>query len=133
MSIPVDAPSIAAEATSDPGSGRGGGGLLRYAVRRMLTAVTTLAFVMVFNFILFRLMPGDPAALYFRGRNASQAAVHKMQQELNGNKWDQFVNYIKNPFSTDFRSAQFSRPVWDVIGDRVFATLLLLGVSTILS
>jgi peptide/nickel transport system permease protein len=133
MNIPVDAPSIAAETRSEPGPGRGGGGLLRYALRRMLTALTTLAFVMVFNFILFRLMPGDPAALYFRGRNASQEAVHKMQQELNGNKWDQFIHYIKNPFSTDFRSAQFSRPVWDVIGDRVWATVLLLGVSTILS
>jgi ABC-type dipeptide/oligopeptide/nickel transport system permease component len=52
--------------------------------------------------------------------------MHKMQVELNGNKWDQFVHYIKNPFSTDFRSAQFSRPVQDVIGDRVWATLLLL-------
>src|SRR6476620_3193795 len=100
MSIPVDAASISAEAPVPVGSTRGRGGLLRYAVRRLLTAATTLAFVMVFNFILFRLMPGDPAALYFRGRNASQEAVHKMQLELNGNKWSQFVHYIRNPFST---------------------------------
>jgi peptide/nickel transport system permease protein len=64
MSIPVDAPSIAAETPSSSGSTRARGGWLRYAVRRLFTAVTTLAFVMVFNFILFRLMPGDPAALY---------------------------------------------------------------------
>jgi peptide/nickel transport system permease protein len=133
MSIPVDASSIAAEAPTPTGSSHSRGGLLRYAVRRLLTALTTLLFVMVFNFILFRLMPGDPAALYFRGRNASQEAVRKMQQDLNGNKFEQFIHYVQNPFSTDFRSAQFSRPVWDVIGDRVWATLLLLGVSTVLS
>src|SRR3954462_5862647 len=99
MSLPVDTSSIAAEAPVPVGSARARGGLLRYAARRLLTARTTLIFVMVFTFILFRLMPGDPAALYFPARNASQEAVPRMQVELNGNKWSQFVNYIKNPFS----------------------------------
>jgi peptide/nickel transport system permease protein len=133
MSIPVDAPSIAAEAPSPSGSARARGGLLRYALRRALTAVGTLAFVLVFNFVLFRLLPGNPVALYSRGRNVSQESMRRLTASLNGNKFEQFINYVKNPFSTDFRSLQFSRPVWDVIGDRVWATLLLLGVSTILS
>ena len=34
---------------------------------------------------------------------------------------------MKNPFSTGVGSAQFSRPVWDVIGDHVWPTVLLLG------
>ena len=33
-------------------------------------AVLTLAFVMVFNFFLFRVLPGDPAALLLRGTTA---------------------------------------------------------------
>lgn len=132
MSIPVDSSSIAAETTPEK-SGRSGGGLGRYAVRRLLTALGTMVFVLVFNFVLFRLLPGDPAALYTKGRNVSNAARRRMEEQLNADKWHQFLTYIKNPFSTDFRSAQFSRPVWDVIGSRVWPTILLLGISTVLS
>jgi peptide/nickel transport system permease protein len=132
MSIPVDRATIRAEASED-GTTTTGGGLARYAVRRLLTAIGTLVFVLVFNFVLFRLLPGDPAALYTRGRNVDAASRRRMQEQLNADKLHQFLTYVKNPFSTDFRSAQFSRPVWDVIGSRVWPTLLLLGISTILS
>jgi peptide/nickel transport system permease protein len=70
MSIPIDSSSIAAE-TAHESTGKTGGGLGVYAVRRFLTALGTLVFVLVFNFILFRLLPGDPAALYTRGRRNS--------------------------------------------------------------
>jgi hypothetical protein len=42
-----------------PGAGRRGagrGGLLHYAVRRVLTGLGTMAFVLVFNFFLFRML-----------------------------------------------------------------------------
>ena len=38
-------------------------GTRRYIVSKVLQALLTLAFVMVFNFFLFRVIPGDPAAL----------------------------------------------------------------------
>jgi peptide/nickel transport system permease protein len=132
MSIPIDTSSIAAE-TGPGSSGKTGGGLGVFALRRFLTALGTLVFVLVFNFVLFRLLPGDPAALYTRGRAVDAAARRRMQEQLNADKWHQFLTYIKNPFSTDFRSAQFSRPVWEVIGTRVWPTVLLLGISTLLS
>jgi ABC-type dipeptide/oligopeptide/nickel transport system permease component len=37
----------------------------------MLHALMTLAFVMEFNFFLFRVMPGDPAELLLRTRPRS--------------------------------------------------------------
>jgi len=42
----------------------------RYIVGKVLQAMLTLAFVMVFNFFLFRIIPGDPAALLLRGTSA---------------------------------------------------------------
>ncbi|MBA2391103.1 MAG: ABC transporter permease, partial [Geodermatophilaceae bacterium] len=52
---------------------------------------------------------------------------------LNRPLTEQFWSYIQNPFSQAIDSTRFSRPVWDVIGDRVWPTLLLLGVSTSLA
>ena len=60
------------------GGGRRGG-LGIYAVRRMVTGVGTLAFVLVFNFFLFRLLPGDPISLYTRGRNMDQDQLRELR------------------------------------------------------
>jgi peptide/nickel transport system permease protein len=115
-------------------AGRGGsGGLGIYAIRRMLTGVGTLAFVLVFNFFLFRLLPGDPISLYTRGRNVDQDQLRELRRALNKPIPEQFLNYLKNPFSSGVDSTQFSRPVWDVIGDYVWPTVILLGTSTLLS
>lgn len=112
---------------------RVGGGLGRYAVRRSLAGLATLLFVVVFNFLLFRVLPGDPIALYTRGRNVDRERLAELRRALNRPLPEQFWAYIQNPFSQSIDSTRFSRPVWDVIGDRVWPTLLLLGVSTALA
>jgi len=38
-------------------------GTRRYILGKVAQAILTLAFVMVFNFFLFRVLPGDPGAL----------------------------------------------------------------------
>jgi peptide/nickel transport system permease protein len=90
-------------------------------------------FVVVFNFFLFRLLPGDPIGLYSRGRNVPAGQLVRLRSELNRPLSEQFLGYLRNPFSAEIDSAQFSRPVWAVIGDRVWPTVLLLGVSTLLA
>jgi peptide/nickel transport system permease protein len=109
------------------------GGLLSYAVRRMLTGLGTLAFVLVFNFFLFRLLPGDPIGLYTRGRNTDREQIAALRRALNKPIGEQFLTYLRNPFSSGIDSTQFSRPVWDVIGDYVLPTVVLLGTATVLS
>jgi peptide/nickel transport system permease protein len=111
----------------------GGGGLGRYAARRVLTGVGTMAFVLVFNFFLFRLLPGDPITLYTRGRNMDRSQLIELRRQLNKPIHEQFLGYLKNPFSSGVDSTQFSRPVWDVIGDYVWPTVVLLGTATVLS
>lgn len=110
-----------------------GGGLGTYVVRRVVSAVATMLFVLVFNFFLFRLLPGDPISLYTRGRNMDQEQLRELRRDLDQPVLTQFVDYLTNPFSSGIDSTQFSRPVWDVIGDYVWPTVLLLGTATILS
>jgi peptide/nickel transport system permease protein len=93
----------------------------------------TLFFVLVFNFFLFRLLPGDPISLYTRGRNMDREQLRELRRQLDQPMGQQFVDYLKNPFSTGVDSTQFSRPVWDVIGDYVWPTVVLLGSATVLS
>jgi len=104
-----------------------------YAVRRVLTGVGTMVFVLVFNFFLFRLLPGDPISLYTRGRNMDREQLRELRRELNRPVGEQFLAYLANPFSSGVDSTQFSRPVWDVIGDYVWPTLVLLVTATALS
>ena len=58
-------------------------GTRRYIASKVLQALLTLAFVMVFNFFLFRVIPGDPAALLLRGTAAfNPQNVAEVTQEL---------------------------------------------------
>jgi len=104
-----------------------------YLGRRLLSSTGTVIFVVVANFFLFRLLPGDPIGLYSRGRNVPAEQLVALRAELNQPIGEQFVQYLRNPFSSTIDSAQFSRPVWDVIGERVWPTVLLVGLSTVLA
>jgi peptide/nickel transport system permease protein len=110
-----------------------GGGFARYATRRTLTAAGTAFFVVVANFFLFRMLPGDPVGLYTRGRNVPPEQIARLREQYDQPLAEQFWTYIRNPFSADIPSARFSRPVWDVVGERVWPTLLLVGTATVLA
>jgi peptide/nickel transport system permease protein len=110
-----------------------GGGFARYAGRRTLTALGTAVFVVVANFFLFRMLPGDPVGLYTRGRNVPPEQIARLREQYDQPLGEQFWSYIQNPFSSAIPSARFSRPVWDIVGERVGATLLLVGVATVLA
>jgi peptide/nickel transport system permease protein len=123
----------AAEAERERGSTPRSGGLAAYTVRRLVSGVATMIFVLVFNFFLFRMLPGDPISLYTRGRNMDQDQIRALRRQLNKPIGEQFLHYLKNPFSSGVESTQFSRPVWDVIGDYVWPTVILLTTATVLS
>ena len=130
MTVADPAAAALAEATQGR---RPSGGMLRYTVRRVLTALGTVVFVIVVNFVLFRLLPGDPIGLYTRGRNVSAQQLVKLREQLNRPFLEQFLTYIRNPFSSTLSSTKYNQPVWDVIYPHIWPTVLLLGVSTILS
>jgi peptide/nickel transport system permease protein len=105
----------------------------RYALRSIASGLGTLLFVIVFNFFLFRMLPGDPIGLYTRGRNVPPEQIEKLRAELDRPITEQFLTYVSNPFSTTINSARFNQPVWTLIGERVSATLLLVGTAIVLA
>lgn len=104
-----------------------------YALSRVLSAVGTLIFVVIFNFFLFRILPGDPVRLFTRGRNVDPAEIQQLTADLHRPLFEQFLDYIRNPFASDVSSVTYSLPVWEVIGPRVLPTLLLVGFSTLIA
>src|SRR5690606_11235158 len=44
-----------------------------------------------------------------------------------------FLTYLRNPFSSTIDSAQFNRPVWELVTERIWPTLLLVGTAIVLA
>jgi len=112
---------------------RSTGSLLRTIAAKVTRALVTLGFVVVFNFFLFRLLPGDPIGLYTRGRNQDAEQLAALRRELDRPVMEQFWTYLGNPFDPGIDSTRFSRPVWELIGERVWPTVLLLGTAILLA
>jgi peptide/nickel transport system permease protein len=111
-------------------------GTRRYLTSKILQALFTLVFVIVFNFMLFRILPGNPAQILLRNRLVPPEAVRELTEDfgLNDPLPEQFVNYIGDTLRGNFGiSFTFRRPVLDLIKDRVGYTLLLVGLSTLAS
>jgi peptide/nickel transport system permease protein len=129
--------ALLAEAGPHPSATPRSGGVLsptaRYVVNRVLAAISTLVFVVLFNFFLFRVMPGDPVGLYTRGRNMDPDQIRQMRAALDKPILQQLFEYLKNPFSQGVDSVKFHAPVWEVIGPRVGPTLLLVGTATLVA
>lgn len=108
----------------------------RYLVRKVLHAVLTLFFVLAFNFVLFRVMPGDPISLLTRSERLTPADVAALRAEygLDQSFPVQFVNYLGDVVRLDLGlSLRTGLPVSTLIGERVWPTVLLVGVGTVLA
>ena len=131
--------AVAARAAdSDPESqrtarGRQRGGLGRFIGYRLLAGLGTLVFVLLFNFFLFRMLPGDPAARYRAVKNISAADLARIRAELNAPLLQQFWDYLRDPLALNGISAWKGQPVWDLVGGRAWPTVVLLGASTVVS
>ncbi len=108
---------------------------LRYVLRRLVGALGMLAFVLFFNFFLFRIVDSDPLAKY-HGRvltaDKRREIIHKFG--LDGSKWEQFVRYIKQTLQLNFGySSDSGQRVWKEITAALPNTLLLVGISTVIT
>jgi peptide/nickel transport system permease protein len=109
---------------------------LGFASRKVLAALATLAFVICFNFFLFRVVESDPVANLFRGRNLSEEQQAELRREfgLDGSKLEQFGRYVEQTLQLNLgRSYVSNEPVMAEIWDRAWPTIALVGVSTLLS
>lgn len=112
------------------------GGYGRYVGARILGALGSLCFVLVVNFFLFRVLPGDPARTLGRGRFTSEKQLEEFNRTygLDQPLPQQFLTFLKNTVHGDLGvSLRYRVPVADLIADRFWPTLLLVGTSTVLA
>jgi peptide/nickel transport system permease protein len=111
-------------------------GSRRYLLRKVLHAVATLTFVLAFNFVLFRAI-GDPVKLLTRSSlHLDPQEQEELRKELglDAPLPEQFVNYLGDTLRGEFGySFASGRPVMTEIKEKMGPTLLLVGISTVLS
>ncbi len=111
-------------------------GTRRYLLQKCAQAFFTLVFVVCFNFFLFRVLPGDPARILARNKLLPADAVAELQADFGLDQPlfpQQFTNYVGDTVRGNLGiSYQFRRPVTDLIAERFWRTVLLLGVSTVI-
>jgi peptide/nickel transport system permease protein len=113
-------------------------GTRKYVITKILQAFLTLVFILAFNFFLFRVMPGNPAALLLRGSSAyNPDNVAQVTADLGLDKPlpQQFVTYLGDMATLNFGDSFFlqGQPVIEVIAHGLWPTMLLVGTSTVAS
>ena len=111
-------------------------GYRKYFLNKLLWFAVTLVAAFLLNFILPRLMPGDPVAA-ITGRVAQgmsnstgmKAVYEQYAEQFGTNKplITQFVLYVNNVFHGNFGTSfsQFPRPVSDIINSSIWWTVCL--------
>jgi len=121
-------------------------GTLGYIARKVGLAFLTLGFVLVFNFFLFR-ATGDPITNLSRAARLTQADQEALRKDL-GICQPQpgeakcslielaatFPTYARETLQGNFgRSVLSGQKVSDMINERIWKTMLLLGLGTVFS
>ena len=128
----------------------------RYVLKKIGWSLFTVLFVIVLNFFLFRILPGDPARAGIRDPRMTREAIEAIRVRFGLDK--PLVNCFEslnplrlgdcavNPFDTQFFiyvgnllrgdlgiSYHTNRPVADTLADRLGNTVLLIGAGQILA
>lgn len=107
-----------------------------YVFKRVLGALGTLLAIIVLNFFLFRLMPGDPIKLLVRSERLPATMVTRLEKLYGVDKplATQFALYLRNLVTFDLgTSFKYKAPVAPILMKRLGNTILLLLASTILA
>jgi len=104
-------------------------------MRRLLQLVPMLFFISLVAFLLVKLAPGDPVAAYITPRMAPED-IERIRQSLGLDKplVTQYFLWLKNIVQGDLGySLIYHRPVLVMIGERIPATLGLMGASLLMA
>lgn len=108
----------------------------KYALKRTLTGLLTVLIVFAINFVIIKAAPGDPISTLMGKENNDPEIRAALEEKYGLNKPMpvQFVSYLKTAMTGDLgTSIIFDRPVTDMIGEKVAATVLLGLTSAVLA
>jgi peptide/nickel transport system permease protein len=113
--------------------------MLRYALKRLLSLVISLAVASVVIFLVIEVAPGDPAR-FMLGLNAQPDTVAALRAELGLDlpKWQRYLGWVGGMVTGDFgTSYTYRTPVAQMIADRMWVSLPLalyaLTLSTLIA
>jgi peptide/nickel transport system permease protein len=116
-------------------------GLRSFIIKRIIYSFVLVIAIIMLNFLIFKLMPGDPTAFLMQAWSRESPEVRKQQQKLLQQMWGlndpiyiQLVKYIRNLLTWNFGiTIETKQPISVVMAQRVPYTLLLLGGATVVS
>jgi peptide/nickel transport system permease protein len=129
---------------------------LLYLLNRAKWALISIGFVIILNFFLFRVLPGDPSRAGVRDPRLTAQAQQALRQRFGLDKpvinCFETLNPLKlgscleNPLNTQFfiyvanllrgdlgTSYQNGRPVSEILGEALLNTVLLVGIAQLIS
>jgi peptide/nickel transport system permease protein len=123
-----------------------------YIIRKLFFALVTLVVVIVFNFYLFRILPGDPVRGLVHSVRMTQEAQQRIRAVFGLDKpiWldtealregdlaeafdSQFTVYVRNLFQGELGVSFSSRePVGEMLAQRVWRTVALLIIGEVVA
>jgi peptide/nickel transport system permease protein len=113
--------------------------MLRYALKRLVSLIVSLAVASLVIFFVIEVAPGDPAQ-FMLGMNAQPDTVAALRAELGLDvpKWERYLNWVGGMLTGDFgTSYTYRTPVADMVADRMWVSLPLavyaLTISTLIA
>jgi len=113
--------------------------MLSYIVRRVLYMVPTLFLISVLVFALIELPPGDYLTAYVNellaaGETVDPKQIEFLREEYGFDQpiWQRYLSWVSGMLVGDFGySFEYELPVNEVVGDRLFFTILVTFVTII--
>lgn len=119
---------------------------MKFYLRRIAFYIVTVWAAVSLNFLLPRMMPGDPAAIMIGklrrasgGRQLSEEVVRSIYALLGADQgtslWDQYLAYWGRLLQGDLglSSTRYPYPVVELIGNALPWTLFMVGTATVIS
>lgn len=109
--------------------------ILKMIVRRLLISLVILLAVSMLVFIATLLLPGDPAqAILGQQATPERLAALREQMNLNDPVWQRYLSWLGGLFTGSLGySAASGGPVSEVLGDRIQASMVLMGLAALIS
>jgi len=115
--------------------------MIRYILYRCVVMIPTLVLASIVIFTIIQLPPGDYVETYIgellaSGESVDMARVEYLREEygLNEPMWKRYLLWIGNFVTGDFGySFEYERPVAEVVGNRLWLTILVSFATIILT
>jgi len=113
--------------------------MLKYILRRIVTMIPTLLVISMLVFVIIQLPPGDYleshiAELQSQGESVDEQKIQFLREEYGLDKpvVQQYLLWVAGMLQGDFGySFEYDLPVTEVVGDRLFLTIII-SIATIL-